>query len=149
VRDAVENVELAVLSAVEHGRSKDIPLVVRITSAALRANATLDAERSELYFDLILASLSDEARKALEDTMKPSGFEYQSDFARRYFYQGKEEGRTEGRLGLTLQLLTLRFGPMSEETQTRVRCARDAQLDAVAGGMLTAQTLEEALVPLR
>jgi hypothetical protein len=148
VRNAKENVELAVLSAVEHGRSKDIPLVLRITSAALQASATLDAERSELYFDLIMASLSEEARKAIEDTMRPPGFEYQSDFARRYFFQGKEEGRTEGRLELTLQLLELRFGPMSEETQTRVRCARDAQLDAVAGGMLTARTLEEALVPL-
>ena len=49
---------------------------------------------------------------------------------------------------MTLKLLTLRFGVLAEEIQTRVRGAQDAQLDAVVERMLTAQTLEEALDPL-
>ena len=81
--------------------------------------------------------------------MKSLGYEYQSDFARRYFGQGKAEGlvegRVEGRVELTLKLLAWRFGPLPDRVRTRVRGAQDAQLDAVAERMLTAQTLEQAL----
>jgi hypothetical protein len=73
--------------------------------------------------------------------MNSLGYQYQSDFARRYFAQGKAEGRVE----LTLKLLTWRFGPLPDTVRTRVRGAQDAQLDVVAERMLTAQTLEEAL----
>ncbi|MFL6605209.1 MAG: DUF4351 domain-containing protein [Steroidobacteraceae bacterium] len=80
--------------------------------------------------------------------MNSLGYEYQSDFARRYVAEGKAEGRMEGRVELTLKLLALRFGPLTEVTQTRVRSAHDAQLDRIAHRMLTAQTLEQALSPL-
>ena len=77
--------------------------------------------------------------------MNSLGYEYQSDFARRYVAQGKAEGRVEGRVELTLKLLAWRFGPLPDTVRTRVRGAQDAQLDAVAERMLTAQTLEQAL----
>ena len=77
------------------------------------------------------------------------GYEYQSDFARRYVAQGEAQGlmkgRTEGRVEITLKLLALRFGALTEAVQTRVRSGQDAQLDKVAERILTAQTLEEAL----
>jgi hypothetical protein len=76
--------------------------------------------------------------------MNSLGFEYQSNFARRYFFQGKAEGRVE----LVLKQLALRFGPLSEAVQVRVRNAQDAQLDALAERVLTAQILDEALNPL-
>ena len=105
-----------------------------------------------MYLDLILISLSEHAQEAIRDTMNSLGFEYQSDFARRYVAQGRSEGRaegkTEGRLEIVLRLLTLRFGPLTETVQTRIRGAGDAQLDAVAERLLTVQTLEEALSPL-
>ena len=148
LEDAKENVELAVLSAIEHGQSTDIPLVARIASAAILASADIDAERSRLYLDLILISLSLSAPEAFEATMNSLGFEYQSDFARRYFGEGKAEGRIEARVEMTLKLLALRFGPLPDETQTRVRSAQDAQLDTIAERLLTAQTLEQALGPL-
>jgi hypothetical protein len=141
LQDAQENVELAVLSAIEHGQSSDIPLVARIASAAILASADIDAERSRLYLDLILISLLANAPEAVEATMNSLGYEYQSDFARRYFGQGKAEGRVE----ITLKLLALRFGPLPDATQTRVRSAQDAQVDAIAERLLTAQTLQEAL----
>jgi hypothetical protein len=149
LQDAQENVELAVLSAIEHGQSSDIPLVARIASAAILASADIDAERSRLYLDLILISLLANAPEAVEATMNSLGYEYQSDFARRYFGQGKAEGRMEGRIEgrveITLKLLALRFGPLPDATQTRVRSAQDAQVDAIAERLLTVQTLEEAL----
>ena len=84
--------------------------------------------------------------------MNSLGFEYQSDFARRYFGQGKAEGRAEGRaesrVEIILKQLTLRFGPLTEAVQIRVRSGGDVQLDAVIERVLTTQTLEEALSPL-
>ncbi|HVW68610.1 MAG TPA: DUF4351 domain-containing protein [Steroidobacteraceae bacterium] len=148
LRTAKENVELAVLSAIEHGQSTDIPLVARIASAAIVASADIDAERSGMYLDLILMSLLKNAPEAVEATMNSLGYEYQSDFARRYFAQGREEGKTAGRVELTIKLLALRFGPLTETVQARLRGASDAQIDAVAERMLQAQTLEEALRPL-
>ena len=86
LKEARENVELAVLSAIEHRQNTDIPLVARISSAAIVASAAIDAERSEMYIDLILMSLLEGAPEALEATMDSFKFEYQSGFARRYFF---------------------------------------------------------------
>jgi hypothetical protein len=141
---AQENVELAVLSAIEHGQSADTSLAKRIATAAILASADIDVERSRLYLDLIQISLSQNTPEAFETAMNSLGYEYQGDFARRYYGQGKAEGRIE----LILKLLALRFGPLTEATQTRVRGAQDAQLDAVAERMLTAKTLEEAVSQL-
>ena len=116
------------------------------------ASADIDAERSRLYLDLLLICLSQNAPEAFEATMNSLGFEYQSDFARRYYGQGKAEGKVEGkaegRVELILKQLALRFGQLTEAVQTRVRSAQDAQVDAVAERVLTAQTIEEALGPL-
>ena len=144
LQDAQENVELAVLSAIEHGQSPDIQLARRIAAAAILAIADIDAERSRLYLDLIQISLSQNFPEAFETTMNSLGYEYQGAFSRRYYGQGKAEGRIE----LILKQLALRFGPLTEATQARVRGAPDAQLDAVAERVLTAKTLEEAVSQL-
>jgi hypothetical protein len=128
----------------------------RIASAAIVASADIDAERSRLYLDLIHLSLSGGAKQTLEDTMNSLGYEYQSDFARRYFGEGKAEGkaegliegRMEGRVELILALLAKGFGPLPDSIQTRVRCAQGVQLVAVIKRMLTAETLEQALESL-
>jgi hypothetical protein len=140
LRDAQENVELAVLSAIEHGQSTDIQLAARIASAAIVASADIDAERSRLYLDLILISLSANGPEAIEATMNSLGYEYQSDFARRYVAQGQVE--------IILKVLASRFGPLTEAVQARVRSADGTQIDAMADRMLTAQALEEVLGPL-
>jgi hypothetical protein len=48
-----------------------------------------------------------------------------------------------------LKLLELRFGPVTEATQNCVHRADEAQLHATIERALTAQTLDEALAPLR
>jgi hypothetical protein len=144
LRDAEENVELAVLSAIEYGQNRDSPLAARIASTAIVATAAIDAERSRLYLDLILISLAQSAPRAIEVTMNSLGYEYQSDFARRYVAEGKAEGRVE----ILLKLLALRFGPLTDADQARVRVARDVQINDLAERMLTVLTLEEALGPL-
>jgi Domain of unknown function (DUF4351) len=160
LQDAKDNVELAVLSAIEYGQNLDISLAARIASAAIVASADVDAERCKLYHDLILLSLSENAQEALEAAMNSLGYEPRSELLRRWIAQGKAEGkaegkvegraegRAEGRVEIVLKLLALRFGPLTELVRVRIQGAEDAQLDAVAERVLTAQTLEEALAPV-
>lgn len=78
-----------VLSAMAHGREPDTAKSVQIALVAQLASEALDDEQSALYFDLILSSLSEAARRALQ-AMKPANYEYQSDFARQYFQEALE-----------------------------------------------------------
>jgi Domain of unknown function (DUF4351) len=139
LHQAESDVELAVLSAQAHARDADIGLVARIASAAILASAGIDAERSKMYLDLIVKSLPEDALRALRN-MNPVVHEYMSDFARQYVAEGRAE--------VILRLLTLRFGPLTEAIQSRVRKACSEQLNSVADGLLTVKTLEEALSAL-
>jgi len=132
--------ELAVLSAIAHGRDADIHKVVQIARAAQLASACLDQDRSVLYLDLILTSLSEAARGELH-IMKPAGYEFQSDFARHYVAQGEAKGRAV----LIARQLALRFGPLAQDMETRIAEASIAELDEIGERLLTAQTLDEAL----
>jgi hypothetical protein len=149
---ARQDPELAVLSAMAHGKDADVERTVRIAAAAMVASVGLDVERSTLYFDLVEASLSEAARKALR-SMDPAKYEYQSEFARHYFAQGRAEGRAEGeaegeakgRAEVVAKLLSLRFGTLPDSAQQRLRNASIAELDRIAERLLTAASLDEAL----
>jgi hypothetical protein len=67
-----------------------------IAGALLPALQGLDDGRARFYYDLVYNSLNEAARRALEAMMK--GYEYQSDFAKKYVEQGRSEGRSEGRV---------------------------------------------------
>jgi len=90
--EAARSPELGVLSAMAHGETEQ---GVTIAAAVLPAVRGLDDDRVKLYCDLVYNSLNEAARRALEEIMK--GYEYQSDFAKKYVAQGRAEGRTEGR----------------------------------------------------
>src|SRR5262249_20962676 len=47
--------------------------------------------------DVVFAALPAAARSYLEALMATRTYEYQSDFVRRYVFQGRAEGRVEGR----------------------------------------------------
>jgi len=102
--------------------------------------------------DLVLNSLPEAARRALQ-AMDAWKYEYQSEFARRFFGQGKAagmaegkaEGMAEGRVEIVLKQLTTRYGALSPAAQSRVRGVSAAEVDSIAERLLTAKTLEEAL----
>lgn len=149
---AVADPELAVLSAMAHGKDTDTEKSVRIAHAAQHASQSLDEERSRLYCDLIFHSLSEAARRAFQPVITfKNGFkyEYQSDFAKTYVAEGKAEGikigRVEGRADLVERQLTLRFGALSEDVRARIAVSSLSQLDVIGERLLTARTLEEAL----
>lgn len=68
-----------------------------VAQTVMAAVVGLDRERVRLYVDLALSSLNEAARHALEELMRSGTYEYQSDFARTYVAQGREEGLQEGR----------------------------------------------------
>ncbi|MGH8217134.1 MAG: DUF4351 domain-containing protein [Steroidobacteraceae bacterium] len=153
---ASEAPELAVLSAMAHGRDPDPLKAARIAHGAHLASLGLDADRGRLYFDLVSNSLSEAARRALQ-AMDPAKYEYQSEFARRYIRLGREEGKAEGmaegmaegkaegRAEILIKLLGLRFGALPPGAEARIRGAGIEELDRLAVRVLTAQTLEDAL----
>lgn len=132
--------ELAVLSAMAHGRDKDVRKAVRNALIAELACEGLDEKRWGMYLDLVFDSLSEAARKELR-AMDPAKYEYRSEFARRYFGQGLVEGRA----ALLQRLLARRFGALPAETTERLSTATIDELDAIGERLLSAQTLDEAL----
>jgi hypothetical protein len=130
--------ELAVLSAMAHGRDRDALKAARIADVALAAARNLDDERKALYFDWVLKALSEAAGRKVQ-TMESFKFELQSDFARKYFAQGV----TEGRSAVLLKQLQLKFGPLPESAINRVKSASMAELDAWTERVLSAGSLDE------
>jgi predicted transposase YdaD len=101
-----------------------------------------------LYCDLILHSLPEAALRALK-AMDLDNYEFQSDFARKYYGRGMKmgtaRGRIEGRIEIILKMLARRYGALSEAIEARVRSLNSTELDEIAEQLLTAETLEEAL----
>jgi len=107
IPEARQSPELAVLSAMAHGQTEtglDVAVAALVASAGIA-----DEEQRALYTDLVLLWLGAAARRALEAMMSIRNYEYQSEFARTYFQQGREQGALqpiahlfERRLGRTL-----------------------------------------------
>jgi hypothetical protein len=91
--EAARRPELGVLSAMAHGETGE---GATIAAAVLPAVRELGEDRARFYYDLVYNSLNEAARRALEAMMK--GYEYQSDFARKYVAEGLAEGVAKGRV---------------------------------------------------
>jgi hypothetical protein len=147
-QQAQDNFELAVLSAFGNCRNADRQLAKQIVSTVLEAGNHVEPERAVLYLDELLRFIEDNAPDLLEDNVKNSlGFEYQSNFARRYVAQGLAEGeakgRVEGQRELVLKQLQHRFGPLSDLVLTHVRDAQESQLEEIALRIHTVQSPEQ------
>ncbi len=113
----------------------------RVGLSALRA---LPADLSRVCFDLLLLLANDEIRREWQ-SMDFSKYEFQSDVAKRLIAMGHERGRTAGQAELLVRLLSLRFGPLSQEVQAHLRQASQDELELIGERMLTAPTLRHAL----
>jgi len=124
VRDieaAKRDPELAVLSAMAHGKGDMAP---EVALAALAAAAGLDEERALLYSDVIMASLSEASRTALEKLMATGNYEYQSDFAKTHRAQGNAEGEARG----VLKFLEARGITVSADQKARILACTDIEV---------------------
>ena len=75
--------------------------------------------------------------------MAKAKHKYRSDFARKYYDQGLEEGRELARRERYLAgQLRLKFGALSPQTETRLAAATEAELDLWTERILTATSLD-------
>ncbi|MDT5029501.1 MAG: hypothetical protein QOE61_5927 [Micromonosporaceae bacterium] len=133
--------ELAVLSAMAHGSHPDRD---KILDALLSALATVDQERATLYSDVVLAALPAAAQRYLEALMTAGTYEYQSDFVRRYVFQGRAEGRAEGEATAVLGFLDARGIDVPDDARARItECSDLDQLDTWIRRAATAESIED------
>jgi hypothetical protein len=127
VEEAACRPELGVLSAMAHGETEE---GATIAAAVLPAIQGLDEDRARFYYDLVYNSLNEATRRALEAGMK--GYEYQSDFAKKYVAQGRTEGRTEGRAEEAarnlLTVLRARGISVPDSARERILAQKDPEL---------------------
>ncbi len=143
--------ELAVLSVIAHGRTKPVQQAVQIATTTLAAlmelaaSEQLDDEQTRIYTDLVMASLGKTARQRVENMlMVTEGYEYQSDFAKRYVAQGEAKGRAEGRAGAIIAVLSARGIEPSAETLEHINnCTDLEQLDEWVRRAVTANSADE------
>ncbi|NKQ56679.1 hypothetical protein HFP15_27780 [Amycolatopsis sp. K13G38] len=117
--------ELAVLSAMAHSESPDRG---KVLSALLAGLQTVDDERVTRYYDLVLAVLPEAARAHLEELMTTGTYEYQSDFARKYFGQGLAEGEVVGEAKALLEVLSARDITVPDDIRSRILDCTDTEI---------------------
>lgn len=149
--------ELAVLSALGHPDRE-------VAGTALGALAHLPEDRARLYYDLIMAAAPDAVQQYLEQLML-KGYEYQSEFARKYYGQGLqtgraegletgraeglETGRAEGLRAAVLELARARVADLTPEEAAALGALRDEALLALIGRLASAPGPAEARAVLR
>lgn len=136
-QEARQDPELAVLSAMAHG-SEEVGMTVAQT--VMTALGGLDSERVRLYVDLAMSSLGEAARSALEALMQRGKYEYQSEFARKYVAQGRQEGEQAA----LLEVLDARGLQVDEPARQRIMTCTDlAQLKSWLRKAARAESIQE------
>jgi hypothetical protein len=120
--EAARRLELAILSVMAHGASEQGGT---IAGALLPAIAGLDEERARFYLDLLLNSVNEATRRALEAMMK--GYEYQSEFAKKYVAQGRDQGRAEEAARNLLTVLRVRGISVPDAARERILAEKDPE----------------------
>lgn len=142
---AQKDPELAVLSAMAHGHEEVGASIAQTVLAAVRG---LDTERVRLYVDLAMSSLGEAARNALEALMQRGTYEYQSEFARKYVAQGREEGLHEGERAALFEVLDARGLKVDAETRQRIMACTDlSQLKVWLRKAVTVDSVSEIFEP--
>lgn len=112
--------ELAVLSALAHGRHRDIEHIVDALVQGLEVIE--DAEHGRLYTDVVWRALPEAMRRHLEELMDVSAYEVKSDFLRGLEAKGKADA--------VLAFLAARGIDVPDDTREHITgCADPDQLD--------------------
>ena len=124
--------ELAVLSAVMHGRDQGAE---DIGAVALVACRQLENPRGRIYADIIFDSMGEIARAALEKLMDLRGYKYpQSDFVKKHYYDGQRDQ--------LLRQLARKFGELPGEVSEKIRGAEPEELTRWSDRFVDVSSLE-------
>ena len=138
--------ELAVMSAVVHGAGPEGP---KVLATMLEEMEKIEPELAQGYIDEVLAVLPETASELLEAMiLDTKAHEYKSDFARRYYGQGKAEGKAEGEAEgeakAVLTVLAARGIDVSERDRARItECADTGRLEVWLRRAVTAGSVED------
>ena len=125
------------LSVAAHGHE---PGAEDIAIPAALACETLDSPFGPRYADCIYEWLNQSARRALEEHyMRTHDYEYQSEWGRRAF----AEGRAEGLQKALAKQLGLKFGEVPDWAQQRLQAASNADIERWLERVLVAGTLDD------
>jgi len=113
--------ELGVLSAMVHGETEQ---GAAIAAAVLPAILKLDDDRARLYYDLLYNSFNEAVRREM---LMIKGYEYQSDFAKKYVAQGRAEGRTQEAARNLLSVLRVRGIAVPDGARERILAETDPE----------------------
>jgi hypothetical protein len=134
--DAHRLPELAVLSVLAHPE-------LEIAEVTIDAIARLPEDRVRLYLDVILDALPTELRQFLEARME--GYKYQSDFARKYYGRGREDGLRAA----VVAFARAKLGQLSDADVAAIEAVTDqrilTRLVASLGRVRSAATARAAL----
>ncbi|MBC6456728.1 hypothetical protein [Actinomadura sp. HBU206391] len=140
--------ELAVLSAPAHADGPHQEAVLDAMCAAIDAVTEGDEDRGLLYYEYVRSQLSVVARHCLEEIMKASTYEFESDFARRFITigeaQGEARGEARGEAKALLSFLEARHLTVSDEARERIISCTDLdQLETWIQRAATVDSVEE------
>jgi hypothetical protein len=132
--------ELAVLGAFTGAINLEEESGLRTVLGAIAA-AGLERDQLGTYTQLIRASASVAARKALEAMM---GTVFKDDFLERFFAEGEAKGLAEGQQSMLLRILSARGFEITPDLRGRVlACADSDQLGAWAERAAVASSVDE------
>jgi hypothetical protein len=143
LEEAARRPELGVLSAMAHGETEQ---GATIAAAVLPAIRGLDDGRARFYYDLVYNSLNAAARRELEGMMK--GYEYQSDFAKKYVAEGLAQGRAKEAAGNLLAVLRVRGITVPDTIREHILAQKDLErlerwLEKAAVATLVTEVIDE------
>ena len=112
--------ELAMLSVMAHPE-------LEIAEVAVEAISQLPEDRRRLYLDVILHAVPAAIRQTLE-TQMIKGYEYQSDFARKYYGQGIDKGREDGLRAAVVAIARAKLGKLSDDDIATIEAVSDQRI---------------------
>lgn len=120
--EAARAPELAVLSALAHGREE---CGIDIARAALATAASLDDNQRTLYTDLVLYALSAAARGILELEMNLRDYEFKSDFFKEKVARSEARAEAHGEARIVLAVLSARGITVPDAVRAAILAATD------------------------
>lgn len=125
LESARQTPELACLSALAHAEHPDRD---KVFDVFLDAVGFLDLDRRALYSDFVFTALSTAARDTMEALLSTRPYEYQSEFVRKYIFQGRAEGQVEAQVKAVLAVLEARGVVVPPNTRAHILECTDADL---------------------
>ena len=132
---------LGMLSTLAH---TDDPRCAAQALQTLEALAGWEEDADGRLADILQAALPVAVLERMEELMRTSKYEYQSDFAKKYFAQGREEGRAAGEARALILVLQSRDIEIPAEAAKRIEGERDgARLESWIRRAARASTIDD------